>query len=285
SSTDEVDDSSIDEVNDSSIDEVDDGTIVKIDSGDIVKVDGNSVSETSSNSADGTDGDFSFNLNVVKKIKKKSFENENEDENMIFFPQKQMGLELDYLNSIFFFFKKFKRYFLLNILLKRRIFNVFSKKNFNNIYLYNFITFFPEDFLFSFYNFDFFSQHPKNFQLLKYTNMSLLNNFVSIKTNTPISETEHRTRVINMYQKICGYNIYVLFFLNLLELKFKKKVFFKIINIYKYFRKHKVYSFYRHIFKKLGYFKFKIRKYFNFHETFKILYMSILFKDATLFMN
>ena len=113
--------------------------------------------------------------------------------------------------------------------------------------------------MFSFYNFDFFSQHPKNFQLLKYTNMSLLNNFVSIKTNTPISETEHRTRVINMYQKICGYNIYVLFFLNLLELKFKKKVFFKIINIYKYFRKHKVYSFYRHIFKKLGYFKFKIK--------------------------
>ena len=174
---------------------------------------------------------------------------------------------------------------MLNVILKQNFLNILSKKNLNNIYIYNFITFLPEDFLFNRLNFDFLFPDPQKFSLLKYTNICLFQNLAFFGHPLEDNETEKNNQISNMYKKIFGYNFYVSFFLNFIEFKFKKKVFFKIINIYKYFYRFNVYSLYRYAHKRLGYYKFKVRKYFNFLETFKILYMSILFKDAALFMN
>lgn len=216
--------------------------------------------------------------NLVEQEEDKEISQVNIEKNKII-------LKKNYERSIFFFFRKFKKYLMLNIILKHKLLNVFFKKNLNNIYIYNFITFLPEDFLFKRLNFDFLFLDTKKFYLTKYTNMCLFQNLLFFEQPAEENELERIKRISSMYKRVFGYNFYLFFFLNLIELKFKKKVYFKVINIYKYFYRFSVYSFYRHTYKRLGYYKFKVRKYFNFLETFKILYMSILFKDATLFMN
>lgn len=79
---------------------------------------------------------------------------------------------------------------MLNVILKQNFLNILSKKNLNNIYIYNFITFLPEDFLFNRLNFDFLFPDPQKFSLLKYTNICLFQNLAFFGHPLEDNETE-----------------------------------------------------------------------------------------------
>ncbi len=81
------------------------------------------------------------------------------------------------------------------------------------------------------------------------------------------------------------YSFYIWYFVNILEHKFKKRIFFKVTLLNEFFSFSEMKDLYLASSQRHWFYKFLVRGYYNFRQTFKILVFVIFFRDTTLFMN